>query len=245
MPICCICGDRQDHTFKYNPIVHLQLMLLRFADRKTVCMDCDNNIHRGELMVMRTQLPLPRKKGAVPLGVYATRDYLSLEPLCEYTGKIINVLEKTKSESLYIVKLFEEGTKLDDQKFLDGDCREAMYINHHVPGLFDENCKMFLVGKRNPKLIIETLRSITAGEELFMSYGDEYFGEEHARIEELSAAEVHKYYSAQYDSIPGKLGTNLRYNSNLVPGVAQWVTKASKIVKDREVAKKEKKKGAS
>lgn len=210
-----------------------------------MCNQCVGAIQNKELLVLHTQLPLPKKKWGINKGVYVTAPYLVDTMIAPYTGRTItSVIEATVSSSDFIVSLFEEGTPLDDQTFVDGDC-VAMYINHPVVGAFKVNCHVRLRGTQdNTRIEVWALRDIIPGEELFFDYGDTYFQgktRNKKEIKALTRQDVRRDFAKVYDAQPGMLKTNLRDGSGINPSLDQWVKKAKKIIEDRYAEKARKK----
>ena len=245
MPQCRICSKVKGGVqTRYDPYVHLNLGIIKLCDRHTVCKDCITAIQSKELMVLHTQLPLPAKKGDINKGVFTTKRYMIGELIALYTGKIVSIIEKTISSSDYMVSLFVEETPIQEQKFVDGDCT-AMYINHHVVGLFKQNCEMVLRGQgKDTHIEIQALRDIQPGEELFYDYGEDYFRglpTDKKPVKELDKKSIIDHFAKVYNA--GNLKTNLRDCSCANPFLDDWVKKAKKIVADRYIDKAAKKRG--
>ena len=121
--LCVICGSRERvQGAVYNAAVHHDMALIRIFDREAVCCDCHSKITNGALLALNTQLPLPPVKYGKPLGVFATRAYLSQEFIVEYTGTILNdPWQVAESKSDYIIQRFTGKIPLEDQTWIDGD----------------------------------------------------------------------------------------------------------------------------
>ena len=120
---------------------------------------------------MRTTISDPRftileSRPGTGLGLFANREIPAGEFILEYTGTPVPTETADESESRY---LFE----VDDEITLDGDTatNTAKYINHdchpNTEAEIDEESR----------IMITAVRTIEAGEELTIDYGDEYFDE--------------------------------------------------------------------
>lgn len=87
------------------------------------------------------------------------------EFVVEYTGRHIPT---SYADTLKTRYLFE----LDDEWTIEGSAKDnlARYINHSC----SPNCEAEI---RDGRILIYTARTIAAGEELTIDYGDEYFEE--------------------------------------------------------------------
>jgi uncharacterized protein len=109
------------------------------------------------------------KRSATGLGLFALTPLPANRKIIEYIGPIITDEEASRSTSKY---LFE----LDANRTIDGSSRKnvARYINHSC----EPNAKAYTTGKR---IWIWLLRSLKAGEEITIDYGEQYI-ETHIKL---------------------------------------------------------------
>lgn len=119
-------------------------------------------------LIMAKSKQVKVKRGIAGLGLFAEEDIKKDDFIIEYTGEIISNDEADQRGGKYLFELNSKWT-------LDGKARSntARYINHsHAP-----NSESDIIGK---KVKFFAKRNITAGEEITVDYGKEYF-EEHIK----------------------------------------------------------------
>lgn len=107
------------------------------------------------------------KRSSAGLGLFADEPIKKGTQVIEYTGEWISHEEGDRRGGKYLFTL-------NDDWIIDGKDRDniARYVNHACT----PNCEA--VNYDDEKVIYEALRSIAAGEELTVDYGEEYV-EEH------------------------------------------------------------------
>ena len=104
------------------------------------------------------------------LGVFAGRDFSSQATVCEYKGRLLatEVAESSSYASDYCLRL-SRAWSLDAQHVFS----EGKYVND---GIFSQRQNVrFSVNHRTRRVVLKALRKISKGEELFVSYGLDYW----------------------------------------------------------------------
>ncbi len=105
------------------------------------------------------------RKSSSGLGLFATVQIQKGGIVAEYTGALIPTKTADVLKTRYLFEIDSEWT-------VDGSPRtnKGRYVNHSC----DPNCEADIRGSR---IFIHALRDISAGEELTIDYGEEYFDE--------------------------------------------------------------------
>ena len=103
------------------------------------------------------------KRGTSGLGLFAQQDIPRGAFVTEYWGELLTDKQADERSGKYLFQM-------DNGKTIDGATRKnvARYINHSCK----PNCEVNFYGNR---IFIESLRKISAGEELTYDYDTEYF----------------------------------------------------------------------
>ncbi|BBI30546.1 SET domain-containing protein [Acanthamoeba castellanii medusavirus] len=102
-------------------------------------------------------------------GVFLTVDLPAGVDLGLYTGRLLTRKEMETTESLYVLERHNQHTRR--LEWVDADCEEGnwlRFINQNSPGKRN-NVRIMRNGR------FKTKRAIAAGDELFVSYGNEYW----------------------------------------------------------------------
>ena len=104
-------------------------------------------------------------------GLFASRDFAPGEPLGEYRGRVLSLLQAHRLEDRdYLMGGFGLNSHVDARFALDAPAR---YVNDH----FDKsklNAEFHKDKARKRALLVAT-RSIRRGEEIYASYGESYW----------------------------------------------------------------------
>ena len=235
---CPICGlPKSNITTEYNVVQHYNLMLLRFSDRHYVCDDCHKKCVDGELLVLHTQLPLPRVCHGYPKGVFTTKKYRVDAIICEYNGEKMTDLYKVHtSKSQFIIQSFVGDVSYDKQSFIEGKDCTAIYINHFVKDVWDANVE-FVMDEEKEKIFGVALKDVPSGSELFVDYGTDYWKDK----KPMTKSVVNQIFRKTILE-DEKLKTNLRYSSSQTLAVSKWVRALKHLMRIRQDTKNEKQK---
>ena len=127
---------------------------------------------RPSLVIKTSQIPKAGK------GLYTTRKILKGEVIGEYTGKLLSTKVIDKDEDKYAENyyLFDigNGVTIDGEKSKS----KTRYINDasgltRIKGL--SNNSSFHTYKRSNTVLLRAKRDIKPGEEIFASYGRDYW----------------------------------------------------------------------
>ena len=104
-------------------------------------------------------------------GLFAARDFAPGDTVCEYTGKVLTLVQALKAaDSTYMMGGFGLNVHLDAR-----ECPESMgrYINDpRNPHRYNVEFKKI---KEARKALVVASRTIRKGEEIFASYGSSYW----------------------------------------------------------------------
>ena len=121
-------------------------------------------------IVGETQSTIPEAE----LGLFARRDIKKGEFICAYNGKKYRRVPK---EARYCIRLLPNGMYLLDA--IDIKSCHGRFSNDPCHHLLDNSV---IVGDFDNSVILEATRDIRAGEEIFCSYGWEYYTNEDLNI---------------------------------------------------------------
>ena len=117
------------------------------------------------------------KKSTIPKagkGVFTKIDLKKGQYVCEIIGEIISIKEYNRRLKN---NLTVEGYSIEisSRRYLDTWNHECAgkYINDAYRSSFKNNCELCI--DDDYKVYVQTLRKINKGEELFLSYGEEYW----------------------------------------------------------------------
>lgn len=115
--------------------------------------------------VKKARLKYAIKRSATGLGLFALERIPAGRRIIEYTGPILSYEEAEKKGGKYLLTV-------DEKRVIDGSPRSnvARYINHSCR----PNSEGYVTGKR---VWIWSVRTIKAGEEITMDYGEDYFND--------------------------------------------------------------------
>jgi hypothetical protein len=134
---CKICAQKKTATtsYRYDKTKHKELGL-KNVQSTIVCTTCHKMILTGKIIVLYTQLPIPRINYRPHKGLYATTKHKLNAIINIYNGKIRHNRDIKNSD--YVWKWSNKQT-LDATNTI---CK-AKYSNHYVTGLFPLNAKLY------------------------------------------------------------------------------------------------------
>ena len=110
------------------------------------------------------------------LGLFTLKDFKKNENICNYEGEIIDDKELVNRYGKN--NLAPYTIKLANNKYIDCACKRSQgaYINSFRGG--SGNNARFIINNKYDRVRLQATRNIKSGQEIFVSYGSNYFKKE-------------------------------------------------------------------